>query len=136
MVSDWQQVAAWYQMVSDWPRNLQSVSSWRIFRKCGWFFFGFQRPRATQSENAPVRLRLLYEPSNGEFGIYLCVLASLKCKGMQKALRWPGERIIWDCHLFFMRMMSGRWQLQRIRSLDRGAGPPMRENSLEARTHR
>ena len=36
----------------------------------------------------------------------------------------------------FVKMMSRRWQTQKIRSLDRGPGPPMREHSLEARTHR
>ena len=35
----------------------------------------------------------------------------------------------------FVKMMPGRWQTQRIRSLDRGPGPSMREHSLEDRTH-
>ena len=59
-----------------------------------WLIFCFQRLRGTSAFGASVLLRSYAKLRYSSFGICPCVLASLECKGMQQALRWPGERII------------------------------------------
>ena len=60
--------------------------------------FWLPEAHATSAPGASVRLRSYTKLRYSNFGICPCVLASLECKGMQQALRWPGERFFWVCH--------------------------------------
>ena len=79
------------------PAQLQVGARISNLRVVGGFpkisvIFWLPEAHATSTARASVLLRSYAKLRYSNFDICPCVLASLECKGMQQALRWPGER--------------------------------------------